>query len=289
MAQRELKSGNAGLEGVLETLHVELGVESTGELSTLARRVRQRLDRQEARRQINLESIVRQAMERLAGAGVATDRIDPDWLSRFAAAASEVESEPMQVLWSRVLAQQILRPGAISLRTISVLSNLTPEQVDLFARLARFVINNFVMRLDESFFESKGIAPDDLLVFEELGLLRPGTGQMKIFKSQSEETYITHLLYRDQVLRVSHNTNMKPLNLPCYRLTSAGAELAEILPIQEDSDYIVSMTAWLSRRGYRVAQARINARSDRNTVASHTPFCELVTYDQRFRLKRAYR
>jgi hypothetical protein len=274
-------------DALVEALQVELGVVPAGELASLGARVRRRLERQEARRQINLEAIARRAIERLlAGTGAA---IDPVWLARFAEAAADVEAEPLQDLWARVLAHEAARPGTMSLRTLTVLRDLTPAQVELFARLARFVINNFVMRLEEAFFEGKGLAPDDFLVLEELSLLRPGAGQLKTFKSQSEDSYITHLLYRDQVLRVTHENNKKPLNLPCHRLTNAGAELAEILPVQEDSDYILGMTSWLSKRGYRVAQARINARADRNTVTSHTPFCEIFPYVRRSRPRRAGR
>lgn len=274
-------------DALIEALQVELAVEPGGDLATLRDRASRRLERQEARRQINLESIARRTIDRLSGGG--DGAVNPHWLARFAESAAEIEAEPLQDLWSRVLAQETARPGAISLRTLTVLRDITVAQVAMFARFACFAINNFVMRLDEAFFEGKGIPPDDLLLFEELGLLRPGTGQTKTFKSQSEDSFVTHLLYRDQVLRVTHESNKKPLALPCYRLTAAGAELAEILPVEEDSDYIVGMTGWLAKRGYRVAQARINARADRNTVTSHSPFCELYPYDRRRRLKRAGR
>lgn len=272
-------------DALLDALQVELGIEPDGELATLGARVARRLERQQARGQINLESIARRAMERMRPG--AAHAVNPLWLARFAEAAAEIEAEPLQDVWSRVLALEAIRPGVVSLRTLTVLRDIAPAQIAMFARFACFAINNFVMRLDDAFFEGKGIPPDDLLMFEELGLLRPGMGQTKTFKSQSEDSYVTHLLYRDQVLRVTHESNKKPLALPCHRLTAAGAELAEILPVEEDSDYIVGMTGWLAKRGYRVAQARINARSDRNTVTSHTPFCELYPYDRRRRLKRA--
>ncbi|MSP88058.1 MAG: DUF2806 domain-containing protein [Alphaproteobacteria bacterium] len=287
MPARDLSPTPIPSQALLDALQVELGFERAGSLATLRDRASRRLERQEARRQINLENIARRTLDRVAidAAGA----IDPLWLARFAESAAEIEDESLQDLWSRALAQEATRPGAISLRTLTVLRDLSGPHVSLFAGFARFAINNFVMRLEEAFFEGKGLAPDDLLLFEELGLLRPGSGQVKTFKSQSEDSYVTHLLYRDQVLRVTHETNKKPLALPCHRLTAAGAELAEILPVEEDSDYIVGMTGWLAKRGYRVAQARINARSDRNTVTSHSPFCELYPYDRRRRLKRAGR
>jgi hypothetical protein len=284
MSARDLLPKPAPSDALIEALQVELAVEPGGELATLSDRASRRLERQEARRQINLESIARRAVDRVPGA--AAGAVNPHWLARFAEAAAEIEAEPLQDLWARVLAQEAARPGAISLRTLTVLRDIAAAQVAMFAR---FAINNFVMRLEDAFFEGKGIPPDDLLLFEELGLLRPGTGQTKTFKSQGEDSFVTHLLYRDQVLRVTHESNKKPLALPCYRLTAAGAELAEILPVEEDSDYIVGMTGWLAKRGYRVAQARINARADRNTVTSHSPFCELYPYDRRRRLKRAGR
>lgn len=274
-------------QALIEALQVELGFERAGGLATLRDRATRRLERQEARRQINLENIARRTLDHVSGD--AAGAVDPLWLARFAESAAEVEDESLQDVWSLALAQEAVRPGAISLRTLTVLRDLSGAHIPLFAGFARFAINNFVMRLDEAFFEGKGLAPDDLLLFEELGLLRPGSGQVKTFKSQSEDSYVTHLLYRDQVLRVTHETNKKPLALPCYRLTAAGAELAGILLVREDSDYIVGMTGWLAKRGYRVAQARINARSDRNTVTSHTPFCELYPYDRRHRLKRTGR
>jgi hypothetical protein len=88
--------------------------------SPISRRAEARLEHQEQKRQLNIESITSNAaVELMNDVDVPTDSPDDDWVTRFFESAQEVSSEKMQGLWSRILAGEIRRPGAFSLEPVS--------------------------------------------------------------------------------------------------------------------------------------------------------------------------
>ena len=102
-----------------KTLYLQMpalqGEVSFGELVT------QRIQYQENKRQANLESVVEKAADELQGKEIQDHTVDHDWTARFFNDVADVSSEDMQLLWSRILAGEIERPGSTSIRTIGIL------------------------------------------------------------------------------------------------------------------------------------------------------------------------
>jgi|JI10StandDraft_1071094.scaffolds.fasta_scaffold156641_2 hypothetical protein len=231
------------------------------------------------RRQRTLLAIAAQARRGLAGR-IGEGRPTAMWLDRFLDAAADAHDPDIQAVYARMLGTEALRPGTVSLAALWQLRTMDAAELARFGKLAQFAIGNFVVRLKESFYEKYGLDGEDLFHFEEAGLLRSGGSNVKQFPSQVEDRFQTHLLLADRVLRVSAAEPERKLVLPCYRLSAAGTDIAEAMALPVVNDYISQIVDLLEKRGYTVAHASIVERGDRNTVARHSRFSEVVSFDR---------
>ena len=106
----------------------------TGELS-IAEAVTQRVQFQERKRLLNVQSVVAQAADELGDALVEDSDPDHDWTARFFNDVQDVSSEQMQLLWARVLAGEVRRRGNTTLRTLGILKNLDQTTAGYFSTL----------------------------------------------------------------------------------------------------------------------------------------------------------
>ncbi|MCY3748618.1 MAG: DUF2806 domain-containing protein [Chloroflexi bacterium] len=96
---------------------------------------------QEEKRQRNIRAVAEQAAYELGDKQVEDREPDHDWTARFFSDVQDVSSEEMQLLWSRVLAGEVERPGRTSVRTLGILKNIDKETANLFARLCSLCIS----------------------------------------------------------------------------------------------------------------------------------------------------
>ena len=95
----------------------------------------QSIEFQGQKRIANTRSILEDAAEELGDKKVSDHEPDHDWTARFFNDIQDVSSEEMQLLWAKVLAGEVERPGSTSIRTLSILRNLDQETGGLFINL----------------------------------------------------------------------------------------------------------------------------------------------------------
>ena len=88
---------------------------------------------QAARRLSNIEEIVSGTADELEGEQVPDSEPDHEFTARFFNEAQDVSSKELKVLWGKVLAGEIKRPGSTSIKTLSVLKNMDRPVADTFA------------------------------------------------------------------------------------------------------------------------------------------------------------
>ncbi|MCC7274781.1 MAG: DUF2806 domain-containing protein [Alphaproteobacteria bacterium] len=240
------------------------------------------------RRQQTLAAIAVQARRSLDGR-IAEGAVSQMWLDRFMTLAADAHDPAVRTIYARMLAAEALRPGSVAPRSLWLLATLDAAELRRFQKLAQFAIGNFVLRLKDGFFEGYGVDAEDLFHFEEIGLLRTGGSNVKNFPSQLEDRFQTHLLHGDRVLRVTADDPTRRLVIPCYRLTTAGADIAEAMALPVINEYITQIVGTLEKRGYAVSHASILERGDRNTVTRHSRFSEIVSYDRARAARRRQR
>lgn len=112
--------------------------ESAGDgADDLGTRALARLHRRELERQRNLERIVELASEELQEE-VSDEAVAPDWLSLYFSLAQDVEQEPTQRLWARLLALQVAVPDAVYKRTLVHLHRMEHWEVEAFSEYCSF-------------------------------------------------------------------------------------------------------------------------------------------------------
>lgn len=96
--------------------------------------VSERIQFQEQKRLTNTKSVVCKAAQELGNKEVPDQEPDHDWTARFFSSVQDVSSEEMQILWAKVLAGQVEKPGSTSLRTLGVLQEMDRNTAKLFEK-----------------------------------------------------------------------------------------------------------------------------------------------------------
>ena len=107
--------------------------ESKLAIRDLEDRVEERVRRRETKRQENLESIIGHAVRELPES-VADQPVDEDWVAEFFNRCEDVSNEQMQMLWARLLAGEVAKPGSFSLRTVALIRTMSKKYANLFTR-----------------------------------------------------------------------------------------------------------------------------------------------------------
>ncbi len=139
-----------------------------------------RVSYQEVKKQINTENIIQHAAEELRDKETVSDeKVDEDWISRFFDIGGNVSSEDMQILWGKVLAGEVMKPGSYSLRTLEALKNFSKEEAEVFAKVAQAAIRAaddsfFIPELKDDYLKSEfGITFGDMMLLRTIGIITP--------------------------------------------------------------------------------------------------------------------
>ena len=222
--------------------------------------------------QLNLDSVLSNTPAQLKGLldqtsgshGSEKKEISDDWLNTFEKAAGEKSSEEMRLLFSKVLAGEIIRPGTYSIRAIQILSSLETEVAKLFQL---FCSCSVALKFEGKYFDVRvcglnGQASQNSLAsfglsFQNLNLLLEYGLIISDFNSQ--HTYgqnafvprfsIFPFYYRNQFSTIlEKDTNISPpeFNIRGVSLTKCGRELFPIIDQVDASHYKIAFEAYLS-------------------------------------------
>ncbi|MGF1758006.1 TIGR03899 family protein [Photobacterium sagamiensis] len=227
----------------------------------LQQRTEHREKIEQQRKQHNLEVIIKLAHD-ACGDETAGDP-DPDWLVRFFSMAQNIHGTSMQKLWGRILKQEILSAGSVSLKALETLQNMTQREAQTFQRasvLACHFGNDSSKRLLTGINIKKGRFPllkqnsshklqlgnyqlpySNLLILMELGLLLRT-------ELESGEISLDHTL----PFSYQNNSNMlkamkKGTTFTYYRFSPTGQELARLLGNKDHEAYKENLLDLLSK------------------------------------------
>ena len=219
--------------------------------------VRESIEFQATKRVVNLRSIADHAAETLGDIEVGNHDPDPDWTARFFDGAQDVSSDELQRLWARILAGEVEAPGRTSLRTLSILRNLTQEEARDFSTLMRFRIGDFIF--DEGVRRVLGNRSDHLKVhLSHVGLLA-GWGQyQQVTLGDDGKWNVEHY---DHVLIIEGPPRRKLEKMIDNSLiTVAGRELATLCEHEPDLLYLSHFAGFLATQACELKLGRIVAQ-----------------------------
>lgn len=145
------------------------------EITEMQQRAFVRFVAEEAKKQANIESITRKALEDVKDDARPQD-VEDDWISNFFDKCRLISDKEMQSLWAKVLAGEANSPGRYSKRTVNFLSSLDKSDAALFTQLCGYgwFLSNVVPLIyneNDEIYMKHGINFDSLKHLDNIGLL----------------------------------------------------------------------------------------------------------------------
>lgn len=220
----------------------------------LVERTQKRFVNQEVNRQINIEEIAEKAIKYLKE-DVSEEPVDNNWRTRFFNKAQDISGNEIQEIWAKILAGEISNPGNISIRTLEVISNISPKEAELFQKACSFATSNsLIWKLGEELALDKlGLNYNSLLRLRDAGLVHDNDALLRvlIFVKQIDgfPFDIGHKFYKIKNLRKPES---KDLRLDQIAFTTAGKELCKFINAPLNSDYIDAFIKAKEKEGYEI-------------------------------------
>ena len=233
--------------------------------------IRQRIEFQERKRQANIASVVRDAAAELGDKEVPAHEPDADWTARFFDGVQDVSSEDMRKIWAKILSGEVEEPGRTSLRTLSILRDMSQREAEAFSALMEYRISEFVF---EGWIEPP-IAMELSSSFKLLmhtGLVYPNHPRLSLMRDLElgdDGEYVEE--YCGHVLRVEGppGTSFDPPSLSINTLTPSGEELARFCGNEPNFDYLSRFAQFLESRECKLQLAPVVSRDSSGAVHFH--------------------
>ena len=251
IADAQLKARQS-FEAVVESGH--------GTLEISRDSIQQRIEFQERKRLANVRSVVKYAAEELADKEVKDHDPDPDWTARLFDGVQDVSSEDLQKIWGKILSGEVETPGRTSLRTLSVLRDMSQSDANALLkcaeyRISSFLIGDFYQRL------SGDEGGNHLVRLQEIGLIHPNFGVSVPLQLDANGRWTKE--YQGQLLLIegSPGTNLeRALMMRTTVFTRTGLELAKFCESQPNFEYLALFAEFLQKKGCALKSAPIAQR-----------------------------
>ena len=146
------------------------------EIDEIQERALRRFVAEEARNQINIETIGSDALP-LLEENATPENVEDDWITNFFDKCRLVSDNEMQHLWSRVLAGEANSPGKFSKRTVNALSSIDIQDAQFFTNLCRFCWISreqlpLIYDVEDKIYRDNGVTYFHLEHLAAIGLIR---------------------------------------------------------------------------------------------------------------------
>jgi hypothetical protein len=204
----------------------------------LVHRAAQSFLAKELRSQANKEAVAKKAIEHLSHQSSAqsappkAEAPDDDWLNVFERYAENASSEKLRDLWARVLASEIRKPKAFSLRTMRFISELDSGIAQRFQKHANAVIDrSYILKPPDL----EGQSFTELIELQDAGLLTGVDGNVSQRMKNETAGQGVALKLRSSAVLIRF-VGPIDLHIPSMLLTNVGRELLEIIELSDDLD-----------------------------------------------------
>lgn len=196
----DAKKHDAELQKRLSTMLMERVPEYLDKNPQLADRALAFIVNDAVRSQVNREAILRQSIPFITDSDNegSVDDISEDWLTHFFQLAGEVSDERMQLVWAKILANEIRQAGTFSRKTLQIVRLLEPDEANNFTAFCGVCISSpngiahIYFESEEGFYLDKiGLNLELLHDLSVLGLL-PQVTDTRIIISDSYKLNYFH-------------------------------------------------------------------------------------------------
>ncbi|MCY4055964.1 MAG: DUF2806 domain-containing protein [Cyanobacteria bacterium MAG CAR4_bin_6] len=249
-------------------------LEPDGSLRIGPSEIQNAMEFQAKKRLMNVGAIAGHAAEELGDTKVPDHDPDPDWAARFFDCAQDVSSEELQKLWGQILAGEIKSPGQTSLRTLSILRNMTQKEAQDFSDLMRFRIDNFI--IVKPLEKRLGKLSNSLLFhFADIGLLAALERYPNITLDDNGTWSMSEHYGHTLIIQGLPGQEIGDLLFNTFCITAAGLELARLCRHQEpDFLYLSHLAKLLVERNCKLLIRKIVYSDGEETKSSDARIIE---------------
>ncbi len=202
-------------------------------------RTKQRWLYLEAKKQKNIDDIVSEAYNNLeTEKEVSDESLQEEWINRFFNIAGEISSDDLKTIWSKILSEEIKKPGKCSIRTLESLRNLSKEEAEIFKKIANYVIRYggiCYLPNDELLMKNVDIQYGEILKLDEAALINSSSMLHAVvkFNADNDEKY----LFYNKYIVICKKDKIDEVHLQAYTLTEVGRDIFNILNPDLDMKY----------------------------------------------------
>jgi hypothetical protein len=205
-----------------------------------------------------------------------TELINEEWLNTFQNEASTKSTEEMQLLFGRILAGEIQKPGSFSIKTVKLMSELDSEVASLFQRLCSLCVyvnldGNFIFdaralslggKAAHNSLKDYGFSFDKLNILQEHGLIIADYDSQLDYKfcviNQNIKSTlgITYQNKNWALFSMVEGSEKAELKLNGVALSNTGKELLKIVDIEPDEKYTLALEEYFNSKNLKMVEIR---------------------------------
>lgn len=165
--------------------------------------------------------------------------VNQDWSARFFDYSKDISDEEAQIVWAKILAGEIVKPGSFFKRTLSVLRDIETFEAKWFLDLCQFVLCDYIV----PYYQFMEYYPyNQLQSLMDCGLLN--SEQCKFDVDKDAETIYGKTL---AIKLIDYQTSNQQISLRSFSLTDAGAQLYKITQSQTHQTYMMQLKEMLEQ------------------------------------------
>lgn len=230
---------------------------------------------EEKRKIENRAEATKAALEEISSNPDQTDaqaEIEDDWLNVFARIAEDKSSEELQILFGRILAGEVKRPGSFSLRTMQTMATISKNDAVNLSRLLSFVIDGMILPFPED--EDRVPSTAERLFLEEIGVAGHPSRIGGMSLSLTVGPRSAHVLRASQLGIIIENITSDTLvcSIPGQAVTSTGRELVRIAnPPATDTEFLKKVALKIRAELWGKHTAKVDDGSIKVHIGAITP------------------
>lgn len=211
--------------------------------STILTNFQQLYEKQAEIYQENFFTVLKNAMVLMKNDSmVATASIDETWSLKFFEYSGKSSNKDIQIMWAKLLKTKITGNCNISMRTMEILSNLSPNEALLFEKITNYVISEKCIIL-RKYLENNNLSNyEEIQVLVECGLLN--SNALLVYHMHFKNN-VANITNKQLVLVCSPKNNQNEIAFDVYGLTRAGYEIYKSLGKEISNENFTKIAKWI--------------------------------------------
>lgn len=234
---------------------------SNPELLELAK---QRILLREVEGQENVDAIVQQAALALPSQ-VDDEPVSDSWRRKFFLEAENICEKDLQVVWGKILAGEVAKPGTFNIRTLETMRALSRGEAQSFEKACALAMKGGWIPLPSGNINTAlvpyGLTYNVIESLRDAGLLMHGDQKYSTVQP-IPSVELAFLEYNGVQLQITGPFTARPLHLPILSLTQAGRELQSLIPHRPNEEYLKAVVGVIKSCTYTVKRGELMQTDD---------------------------